>query len=155
MAIDRELIGEAKIFAELSDQVVDEFAAAGKEVTFADEEVVYAELTESTGIYLVVEGELRHTFALANAGAEMEDFMTGPGEISNAVRLFADGPDFVSCLAEGDVRVISWEKDAVRAICDRHPDAGYRIVCRIAAILCQRMLRFNQLLLDNMSWGLE
>ena len=40
-------------------------------------------------------------------------------------------------------------------ICERHPEVGYRLVCKVASAFYEQSLRVNQMLLDNVSWGLE
>ncbi len=155
MAIDRKLVENGKFLATLEPAVLEEFLAAGELKTFEDGDIVFAELEESDEIYLVVEGHLRHTFALAEAGSGLEDFVIGPGESSNLVRLFAHGPNHMTCVAEGGVQSVAWKADAVKAICERHPEVGYRLVSRAAGVFYERALRINRMLLDNMSWGLE
>ena len=155
MPIDRDLLKQSELFSTMDEEVLDEFAIAGETQTYGDGDVVFAEMADSDEIYLVLEGQLTHTFALVDAGTGPDNLLVGPGEISNAVRLFAVGPNYVSCVATGDVKVVAWKSDAWRAICERHPVVGYHLVSRVAGIFYERAIRVNQMLLDNMSWGLE
>jgi CRP-like cAMP-binding protein len=154
MAIDRKLLTKNEFFASIDAAALDAFASAGELKTFPDGDVVGTEMSQNDEIYLVVEGQLIHTFALADAGSGLDDFIIGPGEIGNAVRLFSSLPSYMTCVAGGDVKVVAWQGDDMKAICDQRPDVGYRLVCRAAGIFYERALRVNQMLLDNMSWGL-
>ena len=75
--------------------------------------------------------------------------------MSNAVRLVAEGPNYVSCVAQGATRVLVWKAASWKAICKRHPAVGYELATRVAALLVGRVMRLNQMILDNVSWGLE
>jgi CRP/FNR family cyclic AMP-dependent transcriptional regulator len=154
MTVDQECLKKNEFFASIDEAVLDEFVSAGELKTFSDGDIVFAELAESDELYLVTGGQLSHSFALADADAGLDDVLLGPNEISNAARLFADGPNAVTCVAVGDVTVVAWKADEFNAICERHPAVGYRIVRMAAAVFYERALRVNRMLLDNMSWGL-
>ncbi len=155
MAIDREWLKQNAELPPMDDAVLDEFAAAAREVTYADGDVVYAEMGEFDDILLVVEGALAHQFALADFGQDNEDLKANKGEFSNAVSFITEAPNTVSCVAEGDVKALAWKADSWKEICDRHPEVGYKLAVQISAMMVRRLLRVNELLLDNVSWGLE
>jgi CRP-like cAMP-binding protein len=154
MSVDQECLKQNEFFASVDSAVLEEFVAAGELKVFADGDIVFAEMAESDEIYLVTRGQFSLSFALADADSGLDDVIIAPNEIINAVRLFADGPNAGTCVAVGDVTVVAWKADAMKAICERHPALGYRFVCMVAAVFYERSLRVNRMLLDNMSWGL-
>ena len=105
-------------------------------------------------IYFVLEGEISHPFALANAGEDLEPIVIGPGELSNAVALVDAGPAYISCTAAIDVRLLVWQANAWRDICDQNPAVGYGMASAVARMLVHRLQQLNQRLLDRVEWGI-
>jgi CRP/FNR family cyclic AMP-dependent transcriptional regulator len=155
MSVDQECLKKNALFASVDEAVLEEFVAAGELKAFADGDIVFAEMAQSDEIYLVTRGQFSISFALADADSGLDDIIIGPNEIINAVRLFTDGPNAATGVAVGEVTVVAWKAEEMKAICERHPAVGYRIVRMAAAVFYERSLRVNRMLLDNMSWGLE
>ncbi len=78
-----------------------------------------------------------------------------PGEVSNLVRFLAEGPSYLSCVADTDTKVLVWKAQEAAEFWDSHPEVGYRVVTGIAKLLYGRLQQLNQIILDRVSWGLE
>ncbi len=155
MSVGIEALRTCELFDACDDALLEEVLAQAEERAYAPGDVVYAEEAEADELFLVLEGRLRHTFALLDAAGVDYELTVGPGEVSNAVRFLTEGPSYVGCVADTDTTVLVWKAPEVADFWDKHPEVGYRIVTGIARLLYQRQQQLNQVILDQVSWGLE
>ncbi len=155
MSVGIEALRTCELFDACDDALLEEMLAQAEERAYAAGDQVYAEEAETDELYLVLEGRLRHTFALLDAAGADYDLAAGPGEVSNAVRFLTEGPSYVGCVADADTTVLVWKAPEVADFWDKHPEVGYRIVSGIAKLLYRRLQQLNQVILDQVSWGLE
>ena len=155
MSFGIEALKKCALFDPCDDALLEQLLALGEERAYAAGDVVYAEEAESDELYLVLEGRLRHTFALLDAAGADYEMLAGPGEVSNAVRSITEGPSYVGCVADTDTTVMVWKAEEAAGFWDKHPEVGYRVVTAVAKLLYERLQQLNQIVLDQVSWGLE
>ena len=155
MSLGIEALRKCELFDACDDALLEEVLAQGEERAYAAGDLVYAEEAEIDELYLVLEGRLRHTFAVLDAAGVDYEMAVEPGEASNAVRFLTEGPSYIGCVADTDTKVMVWKAQEVAEFWDRHPEVGYRIVTSIAKLLNRRLQQLNQIILDRVSWGLE
>ena len=155
MSVGIEALRKSELFEACDDALLEKVLAQAEEREYAAGEQVYAEMAESDELYLVIEGRLLHTSALLDAAGVEYDMVEEPGNVANLVRFIAEGPSYISCLADTDTRVLVWKAKEAIAFWDRHPEVGYRVVTATAQLLHRRLQQLNQIILDRVSWGLE
>ena len=155
MSVGKEALRKCGLFDAADDALLEKVLAQGEERTYAAGDPVFAEMSESDELYLVLEGRLRYTSALLDAAGVEYDMVEELGSVANLVRFIAEGPSYISCLADTDTRVLVWKAQEAVEFWDRHPEIGYRVVTATAKLLHRRLEQFNQIILDRVSWGLE
>ncbi len=155
MSVGIDALRKSELFDACDDALLEKVLAQAEEREYAAGEQVYAEMAESDELYLVIEGRLLHTSALLDAAGVEYRMAVEPGEASNLVRFLAEGPSYLSCVADTDTKVLVWKAQEAIAFWDRHPEVGYRVVTAISKLLYQRLQQLNQIVLDRVSWGLE
>ncbi len=155
MSVGIEALRKCGLFDAADDALLEKVLAQGEERSYAAGDQVFAEMSESDELYLVLEGRLRYTSALLDAAGVEYDMVAEPGGVANLVRFIAEGPSYISCLAETDTRVLVWKAKEAIAFWDSHPEVGYRVVTATAKQLHGRLQQLNQIILDRVSWGLE
>ena len=155
MSVTIEALRKCELFDACDDALLRDVLAQSKEREYSAGDVVYAEMAESDEMYLVLEGRLLHTSALLEAAGVDAEMAVEPGEISNLVRFIAEGPSYLSCVADADTKVLVWNAEEAVALWDKHPEIGYRVVTAVARLLYRRLGQLNQVILDRVSWGLE
>jgi CRP-like cAMP-binding protein len=155
MSVGIEALRKCELFDAADDALLGKILAQAEERAYAAGDLVYAEMAESDELHLVIEGRLRYTSALLDVAGVDYDMTVEPGDVSNLVRFIAEGPSYLSCVADTDTKVLVWKAQEVTEFWDRHPEVGYRIVTATAKLLHQRLEQFNQIILDRVSWGLE
>lgn len=155
MSTGIEALRKSGLFDACDDALLEQVLANAEERTYKASEPVYAEMSECDEIYIVLEGRLRHTSALLDAAGVDYDMPVEQGDVSNIVRFLAEGPSYISCVADTDSKVLVWDANEAAVFWDQHPEIGYRVVTAIAKRLNQRLQQLNQIILDRISWGLE
>ena len=155
MSVGIEALRKSKLFDACDDSLLEKVLAQSEERMYAAGDLVYAEMAESDELYLVLEGRLRYDSALLDAAGVDYDMVEEPGDVSNLVRFIAEGPSYLSCVADVDSRVLVWKAQEAIAFWDQYPEVGYRVVTATAKILHRRVQQLNQIILDRIAWGLE
>ena len=155
MSVGIGALRECGLFDAADDALLEKVLAQSEERAYGAGDLVFAEMSESNEIYLVLEGRLRYASALLDAAGVDYDMTVEPGDVSNLVRFIAEGPSYLSCIADTDTRVLVWKAQEAVEFWDRHPEIGYRVVTATAKLLHRRLEQFNQIILDRVSWGLE
>ncbi len=155
MSVGIEALRKSELFEACDDALLEKVLAQAEEREYAAGEQVYAEMAESDELYLVIEGRLLHTSALLDAAGVEYRMAVEPGEASNLVRFLAEGPSYLSCVADTDTKVLVWKAQEAAEFWDAHPEVGYRVVTAISKLLYQRLQQLNEIVLDRVSWGLE
>jgi CRP-like cAMP-binding protein len=155
MSVGIEALRKCGLFDAADDALLEKVLAQGEERAYAAGDLVFAEMSESDELYLVLEGRLRYASALLDAAGVDYDMTVEPGDIGNLVRFIAEGPGYLSCVADTDTKVLVWKAQEAAEFWDRYPEVGYRVVTGIAKLLYRRVQQLNQIILDRVSWGLE
>ena len=155
MSVGIEALRKSELFDACDDALLEKVLAQAEEREYAAGEQVYAEMAESDELYFVTEGRLLHTSALLDAAGVEYRMAVEPGEASNLVRFLAEGPSYLSCVADTDTKVLVWKAQEAAEFWDNHPEVGYRVVTAISKLLYRRLQQFNEIILDRVSWGLE
>lgn len=155
MSAGIEALRKSGLFDACDDDLLEQVLAQSEERAYAAGDLVYAEMAESDELYLVLEGRLRHNSALLDAAGIDYDITVEPGEVSNLVRFLDKGPDFLSCVADTDTKVLVWKAQQAIEFWDRRPEVGYRVVTAAAKRLNEQVRHLHQVILDRVSWGLE
>ena len=142
-----EILRELDAFADASDGELAKFAALGRERRVERGRPLFPETAESSvTLALVLEGEARLT---RGAGAREPLIRTlEEGDLLGEAAMFDDAPDEDVARAQTPVRLIEWDRDAVREALRRWPDVtlglfgcmarGQRDMSRRVAGLCRQ-----------------
>ncbi len=155
MSIGIEALRKSGLFDACDDALLERVLAQAKERDYAAGDVVYDEMAQSDELHLVVEGRLRYTSALLDSAGVDYDMAVEPGDVSNLVRFIAEGPSYLSCVADTDTKVLVWKAQEAIAFWDQHPEVGYGVVTATAKSLHRQVEQLNQIILDRVAWGLE
>lgn len=149
------LLQKTPLFAGVPRGAVKQFAEAGRLRTYAAGEVLFAEMTNGTEIFVIVEGQVTIELALANADHPVEIVQLGPGELLGEIAFIDDGPRSATATAVTPTTVLAWPATVWRTLADKDPATGYRLALAIARVLSQRLRRWNVRILDSVAWGIE
>lgn len=149
------LLQKTPLFKGITRSSVEPFAQAGRLRNYAAGEIIFAEMTNGTEIFVLVDGEVTIELALANADHPVEIVKLGPGELLGEIAFVDDGPRSATATAVTATTALAWPASVWRELADKDPATGYRLAMAIARVLSQRLRRWNVRILDSVSWGIE
>jgi CRP-like cAMP-binding protein len=149
-----ELLKTNQILSDLKQEVLEEFARTAKECSYKAGDILNAELVHGDKIFLIAEGTVRVGVELKSDGDEFDHLLKQPGELVGLANFIDESFSHVTETAATDLKVLAWDASEIRAICEAHPEAGYKISMGISKMLINSIMHFNMHLLDSMEWGL-
>jgi CRP/FNR family cyclic AMP-dependent transcriptional regulator len=141
-----DLLRQMDLTAGLSEHELHELASIARHEDVSASTVVFREGQSQSMIFWVVDGSV----ALETAGARLKPVLLltlGPGEVLAWSALVHDSMMTATAKAITDTRLIGFPADALRVLCDRNHELGYRVMCSIAENLSRRLHATRQQLL--------
>lgn len=117
------LLAQIPYFADLDSQALAEIGRAVRRRTLAAGEAALIEGSPCTGLYFVIEGQVR----LVRRSAEGREYVLrvlGPGATFNDIAVFDGGPNSDGAVAVGKTTVGFIPKDDMAALIERYPKAA-------------------------------
>jgi CRP-like cAMP-binding protein len=139
-----EIIKGNPLFEGFSAAALELFAGLGQARTYASGDVVFKEMSSGDEIFLILEGRASVKCSGVRADQPLvEIIVAGPGDILGEISFIEDGPRSASVVADTPLVTHVWKAADWRALCEHHPEIGYRLVMGISRLLCARVRRSN------------
>jgi len=116
---------------------------------------IFLETAEEEEVYLVTGGSVNIEISLGNQDASYEIVSLGAGEVMGEMGLIQPTPRSATATAETDVTVLVWKGQTLREICEENYEVGYRLMTELAKIMWARLVKWNDRVLDSVSWGMD
>jgi CRP-like cAMP-binding protein len=115
----RAAIDGSYAFRSLAPPERDALSAAASALRYGDGEVIVREDEEGLELYLITAGRVRVSVLGADGDVELAEL--GPGAIVGEVSVLMENPRTSTVTAAGEVEVIAFGADAVRALAAANP----------------------------------
>ncbi len=155
MSQEQEALKCNPLFKDFSEEVLERFVSTAEKRSYTAGDLIFAETTTSDEIFVVLDGEVDVEVALANADRNFEIVTLGVGEILGEVSFIEEGERSATATAKTDVKLLVWRFTSWRTICEEDYEVGYKLVLGISRVLCRRLRRWSEQILNDVSWGLE
>jgi hypothetical protein len=132
------------VFAGLAQSEVERIAALGRELTFADGDVIVEESAQSTDLFILLEGRVNVEMALPGAkGETLQLALLRAGEIFGEIA-FLRGKRRTACVrALGEAKVLRIDGGKLGAFLGEDTHVGYMLMRNVATILAERVMDVN------------
>lgn len=134
MAVDPRTIRYIPFFADLPEAAVADLAAMAVLMRRAAGSFLFLRGDPAPGLYVVTDGRVKLTRESAG-GREQVLHVVVAGEHFNAVPVFDGGPCPANAQALGDVTLILFPNDVLRAATRRHPDLAVALLNEFGVFL--------------------
>jgi len=155
------LLRQADIFYDIPAEYLERVAGLCQEHNYQAGETIFPEGAESDELYIIVQGavDILVTASLVSRQAEKQE---APGKIATLRRGQSFGEvalvdqgvrSATTCAVEDDTRLLTIPRQGLMALCDAHPELGYRLMRNLAADLAMK-LRNTDLLIRQEYLGI-
>lgn len=157
MSLEHQVLKSTTLFSAMSDEVVARFLDDAQVRSVRSGEVIMAECTQIDEIYMVLDGQVMVETALANADQEMQIATLSTGEFIALFTFLEEGKQNVpmTVTAKTDAKLLVWKNTQWQKIGEEKPEVGYRLSLGISKVLYRRLRMLHEMLLANVSWGLD
>ncbi len=143
------ILQEVDLFKEIDPGIMNEIANICSEENYAKDTVLFKKGEEASSLYILEEGSVR--LVIENGGT-ITFGLDHPGEVFGWSSMVESGHYTSSGVCATESKVLKIERDELDRIFDRHPDAGFKVLKRLAGVISRRLTHAYQ---DLLSAGAE
>ncbi len=141
--IDRKLLKQAAIFADLDDQELDKVAELCKEQLFKSAQTIFKEGEPGNRLYIIAEGEVRISRQVPGSGEEALTVLK-PGACFGEMAVFDRSERSTDAIANTDCRLITITRSDFEMLLDFNRDLAYKILWAVVRLLSERLRVTNE-----------
>lgn len=127
----REMLASVPYFGELEPSALEALARMAVRRRYSQDEVVLLEGAPASAMYLVEDGWLKVVKVSVEGREQILRFL-GPGEVFNAVGIFADLPNTATVVALEPAVLWVLDRERLLQVLDRHPEVARIIMQGLA-----------------------
>ena len=150
-----ESLKSCPLFRSLSETTLQALLDCSEQRSYLSDETLFFETAEEEEVYLITAGSVEIDISLGNQDASYEIVTLGAGEILGEMCIIQPSTRSATATARGEVTTLVWPGSAIREICEADPEVGYHLMRELAKNLWARLLKWNDRVLDSVSWGMD
>lgn len=149
--ITPEILAEFGLFKDVSKDALKEIAAVSETITVKKDEYVFREGEKADKLHLLVSGSIALRVNLTSRPDSVTvSIVNRPHQILGWSGVVSPNHYTASALCEEDCELVAIPSDKFMQILDKYPEAGYRIMLRIATIISDRLRNSRQAFLKTL-----
>ena len=138
------IVKEIEIFKGIEPEVMNQIADICSEENYSKDFVLFKKGEKAENLYILEEGSVH--LVIENGGT-ITYTLNEQGQVFGWSSMVEFGQYTASGICATDLKVLKIEKDRLDKIFSQYPDAGLRILKRLAAVISQRLTNaYNDLL---------
>jgi CRP-like cAMP-binding protein len=134
----------ACLFANLDDDPLAKVSARGERRDVSQGEVIFKEGSAGDDIFLLLEGRVQCTVAMAHKSEQAPVHTVVAGDIFGEFSLIAEHPRSATAVAIQDSVYFTLTRKAFRDLADQNPRLGYVVLRDLGEILIDRIIKTTQ-----------
>jgi CRP-like cAMP-binding protein len=141
--MDRNLLKQAAIFAELDDDELDKVAEVCQEQQFKSGQTIFKEGEPGNRLYIIAEGEVRISRQVPGSGEEALSVLK-PGACFGEMAVFDRSERSTDAIANTDCKLITITRSDFEMLLDFNRDLAYKILWAVVRLLSERLRITNE-----------
>lgn len=135
---------EVSLFQDLNRRELQEVEQHLKERTYSKGGVIFEQGAAGDGVYVVLQGRVA---VLQKNGEDGEPVLLSQAESGSffgETALLDDAPRTAAAVAEEDVRLAFFSRDALRQLAEQRPRLGVKLAIQLSQIIAERLRHTNR-----------
>ncbi len=134
----RDILSGVTFFKDLSPEELDRIIAIGREVTYPKDMALFKEGDRGEALYIVLEGSVKITKSVGEAGKEAMAFVERGGCFGE-MALIDEFPRSATAIANQDCRILFLDKDALIDLLEHDHAIATKILWAFCRLLSLRL----------------
>ncbi len=139
------ILKEIELFQQIDFEVMNEIAGICSEVKYSKDTTIFERDEQAKCLYILIEGTVH--LKIKNSGS-ITYSLTEPGDVFGWSSMLEHGNYTASGICATDLKAVKIEKDKLIKIFNNHPDAGFKVLQRLAGVISRRLSNAYQDLLS-------
>lgn len=136
--MDLDLLRQAAIFKDLSDEELETVAEICKEQTFRSSTTIFKEGDPGNRFYIISEGEVRISRDVPGSGEEALTVLK-PGACFGEMAVFDRSERSTDAIANKDCKLITVSRPDFEMMLDFNREIAYKVLWSTVRLLCERL----------------
>jgi CRP/FNR family cyclic AMP-dependent transcriptional regulator len=138
------IVKEIELFKGIEHAVMNQIANICSEENYSKDVVLFKKGEKAESLYILEEGSVN--LVIENGGT-ITYILKEPGQVFGWSSMVESGKYTASGVCAADLKVLKIERDKLDKIFNQYPEAGLKILKRLAAVISQRLTNaYNDLL---------
>jgi len=136
-----DLPRDAVLFSGCTEQDLVHLTGIAQNREFNDGEILFSQGDEARDLMVLVSGKVRLELPVSILGKSRNIAFetTGPGDVVGWSALVPPYRFTLSARVSGEASIVAFPREKLGALCDTHPELGFRITKNLAAIVGRRL----------------
>lgn len=147
----RDVLGKVDIFCGLTHSELDLVAPLCEDRRYKANQVIFAEKSSGTDVYIVRKGKVRIEISLRGKDCATV-WRASDGQIFGELALVDRGRRSATAICETDCELIAINGDSLDQLFENNSRVGYVIMRNLASVLAGRLRKTNLQLLASILW---
>jgi CRP-like cAMP-binding protein len=130
------IIKEIELFKGIDSEVMNKIANVCVEETHSKNEVLFKRNEKAGFLYILVEGSVN---LVVENGGTITYTLREPGQVFGWSAMVESGHYTASCVCATDLKAVKIEKENLDKIFNLYPDAGLKVLKRLAGVISHRL----------------
>lgn len=139
------IVKEVELFEGIAPDIMEEIANICSEENYAKDTVLFKNGEEADCLYILEEGTIH--LVIENGGS-ISFTLSDPGQVFGWSSMVESGLYTSSGVCATAIKALKLEKEKLNKVFSLHPDAGLKVLKRLAGVISQRLLNAYQDLLS-------
>jgi CRP-like cAMP-binding protein len=136
--MDKDLIRQAAIFADLDDEELDAVAEICKEQQFKFGQTIFKEGEPGNRLFIIADGEVRISRDVPGSGEEALTVLK-PGACFGEMAVLDRSERSTDAIANTDCTLLTITRPDFEMLLDFNRELGYKILWSVVRLLCERL----------------
>jgi CRP-like cAMP-binding protein len=136
--MDKDLIRQAAIFADLDDEELDAVAEICKEQQFKFGQTIFKEGEPGNRLFIIANGEVRISRDVPGSGEEALTVLK-PGACFGEMAVLDRSERSTDAIANTDCTLLTITRPDFEMLLDFNRELGYKILWSVVRLLCERL----------------
>lgn len=149
-----DILMNSHVFSGLSEEQVKKLVQISEERKYSRGDAIFYEHAWGDELFILLSGKVSIKLMVVSDNDQMPIHTVLPGEVFGELAVVDSGPRSATAFCDEDINVRVIKKEAFDKLTSADNLMGMTVYRNIARIVCERIRKTNEKLINNITWGI-